>query len=224
MDANVIDLDIKRMLESIEFEDVVRYRHDPSWVKENELQDEIDKNPLKRLESDADHSWHLADMVLLIGPHFPDLNIDKAIKLAILHDKLEIFTGDDIVVGLSGTGLDSHALNEKLKQEKIDKENEALTSYLQSLPEDVATYQRPMFEEYLAKSSPEARFVNALDKMQVLVRILYAKKGESGPFGGRSSTTWWKVVEKYHRPKLAQFPPLIPYSDKLLDLIKAKSY
>ncbi len=210
------------MLEAISFEDLVRYRHDPFWVLENKLQDDIDSKPLRRLESDADHSWHLADMVLLLGPHWPDLDLGKAVQFAVLHDKLEIFTGDDLAVGLSGSGKDSHAFNDKLRLQKLKREEEALTKYLSSLAPDVASFQQPLFDEYHAKSTPEALFVNALDKMQVLLRILYAKHHESGPFGGTLHDIWWEFIEKYQRPKIAQFPALIPYGEELLRRIKAK--
>ncbi len=222
MDTKTINLDIKRMLEGVAFEDLVRYRHDPFWVAENTLQDEIESRPYRRLESDADHSWHLADMVLLIGPHFPELDLGKATQFAVLHDKLEIFTGDDLAVGLSGSGKDSHAFNDELRQKKLDREHHALSQYLASLPGDVATFQKPLFDQYHAKSSPEALFVNALDKMQVLVRILYAKDKESGPFGGAMHDIWWEFIENYQRPKIAQFTALVPYGEELLRRIKAK--
>lgn len=221
MDSKVVNLDIERMIESISFQDVVRYRRDSLWKNENKLQDQIDKKKFRRLESDADHSWHLADMVLLLGPHFPELDLDKALKFALLHDKLEIFTGDDLAVGISGTGLDSHAFNNKLKLRKHQREEKALAKYLASLPEDVAAFQRPIFAEYLAKASPEALFVNALDKIQVFVRILYAKKaGDS--FYRKTNKAWWNFVENYHKPKVAGFPELIPYSEELLRRIKSR--
>lgn len=210
------------MLESISFQDVVRYRRDALWKNENKLQDRIDKKPFRRLESDADHSWHLADMVLLLGPHFPEIDLGMALKFAILHDKLEIFTGDDLAAGISGTGLDSHAFNNKLRLRKHRREEKALAKYLVSLPEDVAAFQRPIFAEYLAKASLEALFVNALDKIQVLVRILYAKKS-GDPFYRQINTSWWNFVEHYHRPKVAGFPNLIPYSEELLRRIKSRS-
>ena len=222
MDSKTIRRDIARLLESIQFEDVIRYRDDPLWKQENRLQDFIEKKPFHRLESDADHSWHLADMVLLLGPHFSDLDLDKAVKFALLHDKMEIFTGDYLAVGLSGTGNDSHAFNYKLKVKKEKEERSAMRKYLRSLPEDVARYQQPLFEEYFSKVTPEARFVNALDKMQVLVRFLYAKNSQPKLLTGQAGKIWWKFVDLYHRPKVAQFPQLIPYGEELLRRIKFK--
>lgn len=221
MDSKLVKRDIDRMLESIEFENVIRYRHDPAWDKENKLQDLIDSKSFKRLESDADHSWHLADMVLLIGPHFPNLDLDKAIKFAILHDKLEIFIGDDVAVGISGTGKDSHAFNDGLKLRRNKREERALVKYLKSLPEDTAAYQEELFAEYYAKASPESIFVNALDKLQVFIRILYAKKNQKGPYAGKLHKEWLEFAENYHKPRISRVAELAPYYNELLRRIKS---
>lgn len=50
-----------------------------------------------RKESDADHSYHLAMMVLTFAEDFPGLDILKCLKLALLHDLVEIFAGDTYI-------------------------------------------------------------------------------------------------------------------------------
>lgn len=210
------------MLESITFQDLVRYRHDPHWPEENKLQDFIETKSFRRLESDADHSWHLADMVLLLGPHWPDLDLGLALKFAILHDKLEIFTGDDLAVGLSGTGKDSHAFDLTKKTRKKELEQEALTTYIKSLPKNVADIQKVLFDKYFAKQCQEARFVDALDKMQVFIRILYAKDRQPGKFAGPMHKDWLYFIENYQKPRVAGFSELIPYNEELLKRIIEK--
>ena len=210
------------MLQSIKLEEVVRFRHDPHWSRENKLQDLIDEKPYLRLESDADHSWHLTDLVLLLGPRFPEIDLNRAVILAHLHDKLEIFIGDQSVAGRSGTGKDAHGLNGALKKRKVERERKALAKYLNFLPLELGKLQKPYFEEYAERKTPESRFVAALDVIQVLLRIVYAKVEEKGPFGGQHAPALWELIDRYHRPKVAGFPGLIPYSEELLRRIKFK--
>jgi 5'-deoxynucleotidase YfbR-like HD superfamily hydrolase len=219
MDSATVKLDIERMIEAMKFYDVTRYRHDPPWEHENKLQDLIDSSPYRRLESDAEHSWHLADTVLLLGPHFPELNLGKAAQFAILHDKVEIFTGDDLAIGKSGTGKDSHAFNKKVRLERARKESAAITHYLKSLSSDSSQFQKELWREYKTKVSPEAKFVDALDKLNVLVWILFGKSGRDNPYQ-ENYRDWLSFAASYHRPRVAQFPPLLPYFDELIRRIK----
>src|SRR5881227_2881552 len=92
---------------------VRRYKRQRFWEAET-LQTEYAEliEPFPHLESVAEHSWHVADTVLLLGGHFPSLNLDHCVKLAIIHDKMEILIGDKSPIGRSGTGSSTHAFNE----------------------------------------------------------------------------------------------------------------
>ena len=50
-----------------------------------------------RKESDADHSYHLAMMVMIFIDDFPGLDALKCLRLALLHDLVEIFAGDTYI-------------------------------------------------------------------------------------------------------------------------------
>ena len=47
-----------------------------------------------RHESVAEHSWRLALMAMLAADEFPDLDMDRVIRMCIIHDLGEAFTGD----------------------------------------------------------------------------------------------------------------------------------
>lgn len=205
------------MLESAQFSDVTRYRHAPYWARGNKVQDLLQSQPDRHLESDAEHSWQVADMVLLLGPHWPELDLDKALKMAILHDKVEIFTGDAVATGLSGDGSDSHAFNKEIKENRHRQENEAREKYLLSLPEDSRSIQKKILDEYEDKTSPEARFVNALDKLQTLIWTLYAQKNNLTELAGSGAL---EFSEKYKKPRIAQFPGLLPYYEEAMHRLK----
>ena len=47
-----------------------------------------------RRESVAEHSWRLALMAMLLEDEYPNLDINKVIKMCLIHDLGEAFTGD----------------------------------------------------------------------------------------------------------------------------------
>src|SRR6056297_1491823 len=48
-----------------------------------------------RQESVAEHSWRLALMVVLLAPHLGEpVNMEKALKMALIHDLVEAEAGD----------------------------------------------------------------------------------------------------------------------------------
>lgn len=47
-----------------------------------------------RVESVAEHSWRIAMMALLLEDTFSDVDIDKVMRMCIIHDLGECFTGD----------------------------------------------------------------------------------------------------------------------------------
>src|ERR1700686_1208986 len=129
-----VETDIDLILWSVRLASIRRYFHQPFWKEETtdaEYADRIESYP--RLESVAEHSWHVADIVLLLAPHFPILNVSRCAQLAILHDKLEIITGDLSPLDRSGTGASTHAFNENKQVVKLVSEEEALELYLRRL-------------------------------------------------------------------------------------------
>lgn len=47
-----------------------------------------------RRESVAEHSWMMTLMAFLMRDEFPDADMDKVIRMCIIHDLGECFTGD----------------------------------------------------------------------------------------------------------------------------------
>ncbi len=48
-----------------------------------------------RTETDAEHSWHFAVAALLLREYADDgVNINKVIRMALVHDLVEIYAGD----------------------------------------------------------------------------------------------------------------------------------
>jgi putative hydrolases of HD superfamily len=62
-------------------------------------------------ENDAEYSYHLAMMVMTFIDDFPELDYEKCLKIALIHDLIEIYAGDTVA-------LDKEAEKTKKQREK----------------------------------------------------------------------------------------------------------
>lgn len=211
-----IKKDINTIFWSIKLHGIRRYIHQRYWTKETEdalYADKIENKP--KLESVSEHSWHVADMALLLAPHFPFLNLSKCIQLAILHDKMEISAGDPSPVGRDGTGNKAHAFNSELKDKKDKKEYLAIQQYVELLRDDIKESQKHLLIEVLKCESLESRFIKAIDKLQATIYIL-AKKG------GDIEDKHLCFLEKFNKKNIDYFPPLKQYYDEISEIVYLK--
>lgn len=104
-----------------------------------------------RRENSAEHSWHLALSVLVFSSLAPKgLDLFKAVRMALVHDLVEIDAGDELVYG-----------ENKGKQEKELKAIERLSAIL---PGEAGSSLKADWLEFEEGKSPEAKFVSALDR------------------------------------------------------------
>lgn len=108
-------------------------------------------------ESDAEHSFMLALVATELSHHlFPDsLDQGKISQYAMVHDLIELKTGDVSTFGISAQSL----------AEKEKNEHEALDELLQELP----SYTKSLVIAYESQKDKESRFVRAVDKNLPLV-------------------------------------------------------
>jgi 5'-deoxynucleotidase YfbR-like HD superfamily hydrolase len=173
-----IDRDVNALLRSSELALIKRFFHQPFWESETQAAERAAAIEGRiRLESVADHSWKVADAVILLIDHFPTLDRCRAIELAVLHDKLELLTGDISPIDADATGTTTHAFNEAKAREKKEGESSALEQYLATLRPSLRQTQRATFADLIYESSVEARFVKAVDKLSSLVFVIQAKRG-----------------------------------------------
>ncbi len=121
-----------------------------------------------RQETDAEHSWHLALMVILLSEHVEQEKIDilRVIKMVIIHDIVEIDAGDTYCYDAVGC-LDQNS-----------REQKAAARLFGMLPVDQAEEFKSIWEEFEEKITPEACFAGALDRLQPLL-LHYYTKGQS---------------------------------------------
>lgn len=111
-------------------------------------------------EDNAWHSFHLAMMVLVFIKDFSNLDVLKCVKMALLHDIVEIFAWDTVI------------FDTKMEATKEDRERKAIDQLEEVLwKEDFESF-RKIIEEYMARSSDEAEFVHQIDKFQPIMQIV----------------------------------------------------
>lgn len=207
-----IEADFSRLLWSAKLKDVTRFFKQRYW--ENETQAELRRKEFSdfRLENVAEHSWHLADAVVVLGPRFERVNVDRAIAIASLHDLLEIETGDFDPIG-TGEGADTHAFSKKKSEVKNHAETLALKRLKRKF-HDCTTYQFDLIEEYLSLRTREALFVKALDKIQVLI-LVWQYKCEVG-----IEASHVDFANNYCRQQVSNhFPELSGHLEYMLELV-----
>ena len=117
----------------------------------------------ERNENDAEHSWHLAVMALLLSEYFADKDIDtlKAVKMVLIHDLVEIDAGD------------TFCYDEKGYEDKEEREMKAAERLFNILPSDQAQEIWELWREFEELNTAEARFAACLDRFQPLILNYY---------------------------------------------------
>lgn len=111
--------------------------------------------PEGRHESVAEHSWRIALMTYLVSDEFPKADIGKVIKMCLIHDLGEIFTGDI-------PAFDKSSADE-------DTEERLLTNWVNTLPEPFKTDMSALYSEMNALETLEAKIYKAMDKMEAVI-------------------------------------------------------
>lgn len=119
-----------------------------------------------RQENSAEHSWHLALAALALAEYAPPtLNLGRVMELVVLHDLVEIDAGDTFAYDVKG--YDDKAAREQAAADRI----------FNLLPSDLAVRLRAGWEEFEAQATIEAKFANALDRLQALLQNMGAGGG-----------------------------------------------
>ena len=108
-----------------------------------------------RRESVAEHSWRLAVMAMLVADEYPVTDMDKVIKMCLVHDFGEAVTGD-IPAFLKNS---SHEAAEK----------EAVRELLALLPDMIKNELVALFCEMDERKTPEAKLWKALDNIEAVI-------------------------------------------------------
>ena len=111
-----------------------------------------------RPENSAEHSWHVMLYALVLADQAgPDVQIDRVLKMLLLHDIVEIDAGD-------------HPIHGQVDKEAMEAAEQAAADRLFGLlPADQATEFRALWEEFEAAESADAVFAKSIDRVQTPV-------------------------------------------------------
>ena len=109
-----------------------------------------------REETDAEHSWHFAMMAMTLFEHagFSGVDVNRVIRMALVHDLVEIYAGD------------TFAYDEKGNESKAVREKEAADRLFSLLPDGQAAEYRSLWEEFDSLKTPDAKYAAAIDRFQ----------------------------------------------------------
>jgi len=150
-----------------------------------------------RPENDAEHSWHLAMMTLVLAEH-ADTPIDvlKVMKMVLIHDIVEIDAGDTFIYDT----MKSHT--------NTDNELSAAKRIFGLLPTEQADELLTIWEEFETGLTNEAKFARAMDRLEPLLQntsnnggtwkefdVDYTQVYEKKKVIKESSASLWKYAE-----------------------------
>lgn len=114
-----------------------------------------------RKENSGEHSWHIAMYALVLAEHANrPVNIDRVIKMLLIHDIVEIDAGDNPI----------HGNHDVAQMEVI--EQAAADRIFGLLPTDQEKEFRALWEEFEAAESDDAIFAKSVDRVQPVVSNL----------------------------------------------------
>jgi putative hydrolase of HD superfamily len=123
-----------------------------------------------RPENSGEHSWHLALYALVLADQAgPGVTIDRVIRMLLLHDLVEIDTGDVPIHSADGLAHGS--------AEVQAAEARAADRIFGLLPLDLGAELRALWEEFEAAETPDAVFAKSLDRVQPVMQNIESGGG-----------------------------------------------
>ncbi|TLS35748.1 HD domain-containing protein [Pseudalkalibacillus caeni] len=117
-----------------------------------------------RNENDAEHSWHIAMMALLLKEYAnQEVDVLKVVKMLLIHDLVEIDAGDTFAYDSEGY------------KDKEAREQQAADRLFNILPKDQAEEIFELWNEFERRTTAEACYAAALDRLQPLLHNFYTE-------------------------------------------------
>jgi putative hydrolase of HD superfamily len=154
----------------------------------------------KRYENDAEHGWHMSLMALILAEYSNvNINIAKVVKMALIHDLVEIDVGDTYLYA-------------EHQEDKVEKERKCAERVFGLLPADQRDEYIALWEEFEAKTTPEAKFAGSMDRLGPLMQNYY-DEGHAWKIHNVTSDKVKKVNRQIEKGSLA----IWEYAESLID-------
>ncbi len=116
---------------------------------------------LDRYENSAEHSWHVCLAALMLKDHANDaVNIDRVLRMLLIHDLGEIDAGDTIVYA-------------EQSAEQKSKEENGVRRLLDMLPASQAEEYLCLWQEFEKGETADALYARAIDRVPPLLHNLH---------------------------------------------------
>lgn len=135
-------------------------------------------------ESVTEHSWHVLFLVWAVGSRIPEIDLGRAVEIALVHDLAELRIGD-----LPRTS--AHYFPEGAKKAA---ESAAMSDLLAPLPARALA----LYQEYQEGATPEARLVKACDKLQLMLKVSVYERWGTGALA-----EFWDNPDNFPDPAFA---------------------
>jgi len=170
---------------------------------------------IKNSESIADHIFRTSLMAWILGNDKKGLNMERVLKMALIHDLCEVYAGDitpyDSILPKSKKEREkilktwprfSLEKRKKLSDQKFKKEKKGLEKLIKNLPPKLADEVMALWMDYENGSTAEGRFFKQADRLENLLQATeYWEKNKN-----LSQTSWWdQARELFDDPILLQF-------------------
>ncbi len=161
-----------------------------------------------REETDAEHSWHFALMAMTLHEYAGfEVDLDRVIRMAIVHDLVEIYAGD------------TFAYDAKGYEDKEQREREAADKLFALLPGALAAEYRALWEEFDRMDTPDSKYAAAIDRLQPFLSN-YATDGHTWVKHGVSADKVYKRMA----PIETALPELWPFVERVIEEAMEKGY
>jgi putative hydrolase of HD superfamily len=157
----------------------------------DKLKDQLRATPIlsnTRPENSAEHSWHIMLYALTLAEHANrPIQIDRVLKMLLLHDIVEIDAGDAPIHG------------DHDPAEQVAKEIAAAERIFGLLPADQRDEFRSLWEEFEAAESDDAIFAKSIDRVQPVISNLETGGGSWIDYNVTAAQLESRVGEKVRR-------------------------
>lgn len=154
-----------------------------------------------RQENTAEHSWHLALSAMVLEEYAAEpVDLRRVVEMVVVHDLVEIDAGDTFAYDAAGNAT------------RRERECTAADRLFGLLPSDAGGRLRGLWEEFESRATPEARFANAVDRIQPFLQNVKAGGGTWKIYGLRRE----QVLERMD-PVRTALPALWPVVTRAVD-------
>lgn len=112
---------------------------------------------LTHREDDAEHSWHCALMAMTLAPYAkPEVSVDKAVQMLLIHDLVEIYAGD------------TPCYDTDVVKTQETREADAAEKIINLLPNEQGIAYKALWDEFSACQTETAKYAVTIDHFQPL--------------------------------------------------------